>query len=106
MTAYTREMAMAAVEDPELWHRRFGHLSYDDLAKLAAGNLGTGMAITAAKFKFKGEQARGTCITSKQQQVPRPSLTSDTEKPLELVHTDVCGPMQVPSLGGSFYLAT
>ena len=106
MVAYTGETAMAAVEDPELWHRRFGHLGYDNLAKLAAGNLVTGMATTAAEFKTAGEQACGTCITSKQHKIPRPSSSSDTEKPLELVHTDVCGPMQVPSLGGSVYLAT
>ena len=52
------------------------------------------------------EQACGTCITSKQHKVPRPSSESDSQKPLELVHTDVCGPLQVPSLGGSTYLAT
>ena len=26
--------------------------------------------------------------------------------PLELVHTDICGPMQTPSLGGSIYFLT
>ena len=85
-----------------LRHRHFGHLGYDNLTKLAACNSVTGMA---AEFKIASEQACGTCITSKQPKVSRPSSASDTEK-LELVHTDVRGPMQVPSLDVSLYLAT
>ena len=99
-------VALSAVESPELWHRRYGHLGYDNLAKLAAGELVTGMKTTAADFKAAGEKACGTCITSKQHKVPRPTSSSDSERPLDLVHTDVCGPLEVPSLGGCLYLAT
>ena len=106
MTAYLAQTALAAVEDPELWHRGYGHLGYDNLAKLVTSNMVTGMTTSAAEFKSAGERACGTCITSKQHKIPRPSSESDTQKPLELVHTDVCGPLQVPSLGGSLYLAT
>ena len=106
MVGHSAHVALAAVESPELWHRRYGHLGYDNLAKLAAGELVTGMKTTAADFKAAGEKACGTCITAKQHKVPRPLSSSDSEKPLELVHTDVCGPLEVPSLGGSLYLAT
>ena len=64
------------------------------------------MATTAAEFNPAGKQACSTCSFSKQHKVLRFSSTSDTEKPLELIHKDVCGPTQVPSLGGSLYLAT
>ncbi len=40
MEAHLPERAMAAVESPELWHRRFGHLGFDNLAKLADGHSG------------------------------------------------------------------
>ena len=29
-----------------------------------------------------------------------------TKKPLEIIHLDLCGPMQTPSIGGSNYLLT
>ena len=106
MVGHSAHVALSAAESPELWHRRYGHLGYDNLAKLAAGELVTGMNTSAAEFKAAGEKACGTCITSKQHKVPRPTSSSDTERPLELVHTDVCGPLEVPSLGGSLYLAT
>ena len=106
MVGHSAHVALSAAESPELWHRRYGHLGYDNLAKLAAGKLVTGMNTSAAEFKAAGEKACGTCITSKQHKVPRPTSSSDTERPLELVHTDVCGPLEVPSLGGSLYLAT
>ena len=107
MVAHTTEdQVLAAVESPELWHRRYGHMGYDGLAKLAAGNLVSGMKVSAEDFKKAGETPCGTCITSKQHKASRPSSDSETVRPLELLHTDVCGPMQVQSLGGSSYLAT
>ena len=45
MVADTGEKALAAVESPELWHRRYGHLGFDSLVKLAAGDLVTGMKV-------------------------------------------------------------
>ena len=73
MTAYLAQTALAAVEDPEVWHRRYGHLGYDYLAKLVTGNMVTGTTTSAAEFKSAGERACGTCITSKQHKIPRPS---------------------------------
>ncbi len=106
MEAHLPERAMAAVESPELWHRRFGHLGFDNLVKLADGHLVSGMKPSAADFKAAGKKPCGTCITSKQHKATRPPSDSDTKRPLELLHTDVCGPIQVQSLGGSCYLAT
>ena len=106
MEADLPERAMAAVESPELWHRRFGHLGFDNLVKLADGHLVSGMKPSAADFKAAGKKPCGTCITSKQHKATRPPSKPDTKRPLELLHTDVCGPIQVQSLGGSCYLAT
>ena len=64
MVGHSAHVALSAAESPELWHRRYGHLGYDNLAKLAAGELVTGMNISAAEFKAAGEKACGTCITS------------------------------------------
>ena len=39
MIGHSAQVALSAVENPELWHRRYGHLGYENLAKLAAGEL-------------------------------------------------------------------
>ena len=43
MVGRTARMALAATETPELWHRRYGHLGFEGLAKLAEGALVSGM---------------------------------------------------------------
>ena len=35
---------------PELWHRRFGHLGYENLAKLVANEMVTGIKVSAESF--------------------------------------------------------
>ena len=51
MVGHAAHVALSATETPELWHRRYGHLGYDNLAKLAEGGLVTGMTVTAKDFK-------------------------------------------------------
>jgi len=46
------------------------------------------------------------CVVSKMCRKPFPSSTKTTRAQLELVHTDVCGPMPVASLGGARYAVT
>lgn len=48
-----------------------------------------------------------SCIMAKQHRESFPVGRSNKARvPLELVHTDICGPMQTPSLGGSLYFLT
>ncbi|KAK9824528.1 hypothetical protein WJX72_011105 [[Myrmecia] bisecta] len=98
--------ALAAKVTPELWHRRFGHLGYDNLAKLSERDMIKGISVTPAEFKEAAAVPCEPCIKAKQHKLPHPPSNSDTRAPLELLHMDVCGPIQVPSLGGSVYLAT
>ncbi len=102
---YKRELAMFAAvkETPELWHRRLGHLGADSLLQLVKDNMVTGISIKAADITLPFCEP---CILGKQTRLPFSESTTKTERPLELVHMDVCGPFQVPSLGGSVYMAT
>lgn len=95
-------------ETPELWHRRFGHLGFGNLAKLVSNNMVSGIGLAASDFtdKAKSPVPCEPCVLGKQSRLPFPTSTTVTTKPLELLHMDVCGPMQVKSLGGSRYLAT
>jgi hypothetical protein len=92
-------------ETAELWHRRFGHLGFKNLFKLP--NLVKGINVKEEDFKAAAQAVCEPCAMNKQHKQPFPSSTSSKGgAPLSLLHMDVCGPMQVPSLGGSRYTAT
>ncbi|OUC41357.1 integrase core domain protein [Trichinella nativa] len=90
--------AMAVQDVPDLWHRRLGHLSRGSMKLLQDGQA-TGIpsdAITKTDCV--------TCLKGKQCRLPFPkSATKRSEEVLELVHSDICGPMQVASVGGARY---
>jgi transposase InsO family protein len=98
--------ALLANVSPQLWHRRFGHMSYSSLARLQEQKMVDGIAVSPEQFKAASPAACEPCIAAKQHKKPHPTSHSDSSQPLQLLHMDVCGPMQVPSLGGSLYLAT
>ncbi|PSC67030.1 Gag-Pol poly [Micractinium conductrix] len=67
----------------------------------------TGIRVTAAEFKTAGANALcEPCTLGKQHRLPFNTSTSATKAPLELLHTDLCGPLPVASAGGSLYFNT
>ena len=66
----------------------------------------TGINVNGADFKTASTSFCEPCALGKQHRLPFPTSTSATTKPLELLHTDLCGPMPITSLGGSNYLLT
>ena len=100
-------LGRTTAESPQLWHKRFGHLGYDNLAKLQSQHMVTGIKTSADQFKTAGTAAVcEPCVLGKQHRLPFKASTSDTSRPLQLVHTDLCGPMPVASIGGNLYFAT
>lgn len=97
---------VATVETPELWHRRFGHLGYGNLARLVSGNMVEGIKVTEEAIKTAQKKLCEPCELAKQHRKPFPSSSRKTTRPLELLHMDVCGPLQEKSLGGRRYFAT
>ena len=97
--------ANAAVDEKslELWHQRFGHLGVKNVKLLQDQKLVNGMKLNDSEdMKFcegcvKGKQNRNS--------FPKGQTTRATEL-LEIVHSDVCGPMQTASLGGNRYFVT
>ena len=103
--APTTAYAARTVETPHLWHRSLGHLGFDNLAKMP--DMVTGECVTAAEFKTAGANALcEPCTLGKQHRLPFNTSTSATKAPLELLHTDLCGPLPVASAGGSLYFNT
>ncbi|CAB3988289.1 Retrovirus-related Pol poly from transposon TNT 1-94 [Paramuricea clavata] len=85
------------------WHCRYGHLNFGYINKLAQGNLVTGMKYT----KGETSQECEACTRAKMHQIPVPKQSSNrTTQLLELIHSDVCGPMNTDSIGGSKYILT
>ena len=96
----------AAATDPNLWHRRLGHLGADNLAKLTTMSTG----IKCQPADIKGTSAATVCeacALGKQHRQPFPPSTNPPAAgPLELLHTDICGPMPTLSHGGNRYFMT
>ncbi|KAL0343662.1 UNVERIFIED_CONTAM: Retrovirus-related Pol polyprotein from transposon TNT 1-94 [Sesamum angustifolium] len=76
-----------------LWHRRLGHFNFQGLKILHQKKMMTDLPQIQAI-----EGACEACLQGKQHKKPFPSGTSWRAKAvLELIHTDVCGPMRTPS---------
>ena len=88
-----------------LWHQRYGHLSHGNLDILNKKNMVEG--IGTLDFKNDPKEICEGCVMGKQTRLPFPKKSSRiTTKPLELIHSDVCGPISVESIGGSRYFIT
>jgi hypothetical protein len=68
--------AGTAQESPELWHRRMGHLGYDNLSKLPS--MVSGINVTSDQIKAAAKSAAvcEPCVMSKQTRLPFPSWLS------------------------------
>lgn len=81
-----------------LWHRRLGHISVGSMQKLNVLSINSQSNKKIASCE--------TCILGKHAKLPFKQSVSNTTAVLELVHTDLCGPMQVSSLQSSKYFIT
>lgn len=95
-------VAMAAMTSSNVWHRRLGHLSYKGMQKLK-NSLVTGIDFQ----QEKDVKACVPCIQGKQvrKTFPKGEARRAKEK-LELIHSDLCGPMSEDTWSGFRYLLT
>jgi len=85
------------------WHQRYGHLNLNDLKKLVANDLVTGMSINQKKINDINCEI---CYKCKIHQLPYKRSSNRAKAVLELVHSDICGPIETESLGGARYFVT
>lgn len=85
------------------WHRMFGHRNPEAIKAMYKNNLIDGMKLLDCGIKVQCE----TCMEAKTTRLPFPkqSLTS-TNAVLDLIHSDICGPMQVESMSKKRYVLT
>jgi hypothetical protein len=81
-----------------LWHQRLGHIGEKGLRTLHGKGMVEGMSNCTLDFYFYEH-----CIYGKQNRVRFPSGATRAKGILYLIHSDVFGPVPVPSLGKSVY---
>ncbi|KAL0426868.1 UNVERIFIED_CONTAM: Retrovirus-related Pol polyprotein from transposon TNT 1-94 [Sesamum latifolium] len=89
------------VNDAELytlWHLQYGHLHNQALNLLKEKNMVKGLP----SIKKSATICEG-CIYGKMHKLPFPKTSWRASAPLELVHSDICGPMQTPTPGNKRY---
>jgi hypothetical protein len=85
--------------DIQLWHLRYGHLHYAGLYLLSQKEKVRGLPL----FKMSHEIC-SDCMAGRQHRERFPKATSHrASQVLELIHTNLVGPLKVPSLSGSRY---
>jgi hypothetical protein len=75
-----------------LWHCRLGHISENRMKKLHSDGLLT-------SFDFESYETCEACLLGKMTKAPFIGLPKRALDMLELIHTDVCGPMSTIARG-------
>ena len=92
--------ATATQTDASTWHERLGHLSRHGMEQIQKSVDIPHIAVTDLSDICEA------CIKGKQHRKPHQRNTYRSQRKLALVHSDLCGPFQEASLGGSFYFVT
>ncbi|THH12525.1 hypothetical protein EW146_g7606 [Bondarzewia mesenterica] len=91
--------------DLTIWHRRLGHISVDSVLRMMRKGMVKGMSITGDTHRQVG--ICEPCLEGKQTRKP---VAKEAEvratRPLERIHSDVCGPFQTMSRQGYGYFTT
>ena len=80
------------------WHTRLGHIGQERMTRLARENLLGNLAEMSMS-------ACEHCLNGKSIRKPFGKATRESF-PLQLVHSDICGPMNVRARYGGFYFIT
>nr|GEW12704.1 putative reverse transcriptase domain-containing protein [Tanacetum cinerariifolium] len=88
-------LANASSSQSWLWHQRLSHLNFITINNLVKNNLVQGLP----KMKFKKDHLCSACEQGKIHRKHHKSKTGfASNKPLYLLHMDLCGPMRVQSI--------
>lgn len=93
------ETALTAKVDQNLWHRRMGHPCDENLNKIKN-------AVNGVVFS---DSASGKCVVCVQGKQSRASFKESENRAsdyLQIVHTDVCGPISTKSFSGARFMLT
>jgi hypothetical protein len=90
-------MTHAIENSCELWHRRLAHINYKALPYICKAVTGL------PELKVDHEGVCNGCAQGKNIKNPFPKRDNKEEGVLELIHSDVCGPIPSSSISGYVY---
>src|SRR3954470_15460277 len=82
-----------------MWHCRLGHIGVKRMKKLHSDGL-------LESVYFESLEICEACLMGKMTKTPFSGMMERATDLLEIIHTDVCGPMSVASRGGYRYVLT
>ena len=89
-------------EDSWLWHYRYGHLNFKSLHQLSSKQMVLGMP----SIHLPQKTCEGCLIGKQPRKAFKTKAPQRAKQPLVIVHLDVCGPFDTPSLGCNRYFLT
>nr|GFA47360.1 hypothetical protein [Tanacetum cinerariifolium] len=94
-------LAKASFSQSWLWHQRLSHLNFATINNLVKNNLVQGLP----KMKFEKDHLCSVCEQGKIHRKHHKSKTAfASNKPLYLLHMDLCGPMRIQSINGKRFV--
>ena len=88
----------------ETWHRRLCHRTLDSTTIQYLSSKVTGMDVTQSKENLA--KVCGMCAMGRQHKEAETKARERANELLMVIHSDICGPMQTPSLQGECYFIT
>lgn len=95
------QAAVASDSTINIWHQRLSHVNCKTILRMDANHLVHGMTLKGVK-ELPSTICSG-CAYGKMTRLPFPVSNRNTSRIGELIHTDVEGPIQVPSTSGSLF---
>jgi hypothetical protein len=102
--------------DPaELWHARLGHIAHSRIQQMVEHDVAIGISYgrkagtdDGDHRQFPAERFCVACLHGRQhaEAISSSAIATRAKVPLELVHTDVCGPMRTATYRGHVYFVT
>ncbi|GJT19620.1 putative ribonuclease H-like domain-containing protein [Tanacetum coccineum] len=94
-------LAKASPTQAWLWHRRLSHLNFDTINLLSKKDIMNGLP----KLKYVKDQLCSSCELSKaKRNTFKTKIVPSLKGRLNLLHMDLCGPMQIESINGKKYI--
>ena len=98
------ETTMLSIENTETmkWHRKLGHIGMTSLDKLRSMVKG----LNIGKIHCDETEVCDICLKAKQVRKPFNSIRSRAKRPLEIIHSDLCGPIDPFTYDNRRYILT
>ncbi|KAA0034863.1 gag/pol protein [Cucumis melo var. makuwa] len=94
-----KRLNISPEENAHLWHLRLGHMNLNRIEKLVKNGL-------LSELEENSLPVCESCLEGKMTKRPFTGKGHISKEPLELVHSDLCGPMNAKARGGFEYFIT